>query len=170
MQTLFILVQKSDQAEIQTYSGVPERLELPNGDCVFGATEDWENAEFFLLKREKAPLPITQDDLFVLAKECRWNREQAGFSISNFFVATDDRSKLLLLGAKALAAENAEYTTMWTQPNGTAVELKAGQIIAIAHAVATYVDACFKIYSDVAEKIISGDISTLSQVREAFKG
>lgn len=108
--------------------------------------------------------------LLAEAANQRWLREQAGFTIETLTVATDDRSKLMLLGARALAEIDPAFTTQWALPDGTSVQLRADQIIAISLAVAKFVDECFKTYAQLVTEIQSGQVTTLSQVRVAYAG
>lgn len=92
-------------------------------------------------------VPIPLDEMRQARKDeataLRWEREVAGIVINGVPVATDDRSKTLILGKRAKARENPDMTFRWKTAGGTWVELTGSQIIAIADAVADHVQACF---------------------------
>ncbi len=108
-----------------------------------------------------------KEALLSQAAAARWQREQRGFTIGALNILTDDRSKLMLMGARVLADADPTYKTQWAMPDGV-VELGADQIIAISTAVAKFVDSCFTIYADVAADIAEGRITSSAEVREAF--
>lgn len=116
--------------------------------------------------------PIPLDEVKVarkaLATDQRWQRETAGIVIAGVPVATDDRSKTLILGKRAKARENPDMTFRWKTAGGTWVELTGTQIIAIADAVADHVQACFDREGELhdtidaaetAEAVLSVDIT-----------
>lgn len=92
---------------------------------------------------EARPLGEVKADHKAAATDLRWQKETAGILIGGVPVATDDRSKTLILGKRAKARENPEMTFRWKAASGDWVELTGTQIIAIADAVADHVQACF---------------------------
>ncbi len=92
---------------------------------------------------EPRPLGEVKMEYKAAATELRWQKEIAGILINGVPVATDDRSKTLILGKRAKARENPDMTFRWKAASGDWVELTGTQIIAIADAVADHVQACF---------------------------
>lgn len=87
------------------------------------------------------------------ATDLRWQKEVAGIAINGVPVATDDRSKTLILGKRAKARENPDMTFRWKSASGEWVNLTGAQIIAIADAVADHVQACFDREGDLHDAI-----------------
>lgn len=77
------------------------------------------------------------------ATDLRWQKEVAGILINGVQVATDDRSKTLILGKRAQAQSNPAMVFRWKAASGDWVDLTGAQIIGIADAVADHVQACF---------------------------
>ncbi len=87
------------------------------------------------------------------AAERRWQTETGGITVGGISVHTDDRSKLMLTGARVKAAANAGFETQWVTADGQIVALTAAQIIAISDAVLAHVDACFAHFATLAAAI-----------------
>lgn len=77
------------------------------------------------------------------ATALRWEKETGGILIGGVPVATDDRSKTLILGKRAQAQSNPTMSFRWKAASGDWVDLTGAQIIAIADAVGDHVQACF---------------------------
>ncbi|WP_158511055.1 DUF4376 domain-containing protein [Azospirillum thiophilum] len=77
------------------------------------------------------------------ATELRWQQETRGIVIAGVPVATDDRSKTLILGKRAQAQADPAMIFRWKAASGEWVDLTGAQIIAVADAVADHVQACF---------------------------
>lgn len=90
----------------------------------------------------------------------RYGWETGGFTLGNMKIATDDRSKNLLTGARIAADANPNYTIDWKTENGW-VTLSSAQIIAISNAVRDFVQACFN-----AEKVHYTAIAALTTKQE----
>ncbi|MCM8738276.1 DUF4376 domain-containing protein [Azospirillum sp. A1-3] len=89
-----------------------------------------------------ARLTVAKAERKAAATAKRWEVEVAGTIVNGIPVATDDRSKTLILGKRAQAQADPDMTFRWKAVNGW-VELSGAQIIAIADAVADHVQACF---------------------------
>jgi hypothetical protein len=118
---------------------------------------------------EPIPLDEVKAAHKAVATDLRWQKETAGILIGGMLVATDDRSKTLILGKRAKARENPDMTFRWKTAGGAWVELTGAQIIAIADAVADHVQACFDREGDLhdaidaaetAQAVLSVDINT----------
>ncbi len=113
------------------------------------------------------PEPI---DLVAYAKDARWKKEIGGLSTSGLQIATDDRSKQLLLGARVAADSDPDFTASWVTLDGSVHELNAAQIISISNAVLAHVNQCFNVFSSVEKGIADGKITTAMQIDVAFGG
>lgn len=106
-------------------------------------------------------------DLAGYAADVRWRKETSGILVGGVPVATDDRSKLMIAGARIKADANPEFTTKWKTDAGF-VLIDAATIIAISDAVLAHVDACFETEGEVLTAIDGGTITTRAQVDAAF--
>lgn len=111
------------------------------------------------------PEPVPEPTIAEYAAEKRWQREIGGIVVNGIAVHTDDRSKLMISGAR-LAAQNApEFTTTWVAADGSVHELDAAAIIAISDAVLAHVSSCFAIYAAV---LAADPPMTASEIDAAF--
>lgn len=129
---------------------------LPEGAIQMSAA-DWEQA----VSAARQPLPM---DLGEYASSKRWRVETGGITVAGVPVATDDRSKTMIMGARIKADADEGYSVGWKGADGSFVTLAAPQIIAISDAVLAHVDACFLAEAAVAAAIADGDITTTQQV------
>ena len=147
--------------------GITEVIEqpYPQGDFQF-VNEDPDKPGSWIV----TPYPAERitAELIAYARECRWKKEQGGLKVSGVLVDTDDRSKLMLMGAKQMADANANYTTQWALEDGSSVALSAAQIQGIALTVSSFVDGCFKTYATVVADIKAGTIKDKAGVAAAF--
>lgn len=98
----------------------------------------------------------------------RYAKEVGGITVSSVPVATDDRSKLMIAGARIKADANPEFTTKWKTAGGF-VPIDAATIIAISDAVLSHVDACFETEDEVLAEIDAGTITTRDEIDAAFQ-
>lgn len=117
---------------------------------------------------EVAALPPTKSDLLAHASDARWQKETGGITVSGMFVATDDRSKLLLQGARTSADADPGYIEGWKSSSGDWIDLDAATIIALSNAVRSHVSACFALERTVTAQIEAGTITTLAEVEAIF--
>ncbi len=106
--------------------------------------------------------------LVAYAADQRWRRETGGISFSGVSVATDDRSKLMLSGARIKAQTDPDYETTWFSPDGSETVLDAALIIAVSDAVLAHVDAVFMAFGQIKAQIGSGTITTTAAIDAAF--
>lgn len=88
--------------------------------------------------------------------------------MGDMHIATDDRSKTMIMGARIKAAGDADFTTPWKAADGTFTRIDAATIMAVSDAVLAHVAACFDKEEVVASGIESGTISTVDQIDEAW--
>lgn len=106
-------------------------------------------------------------DLTAYAAGKRYAVETGGISVSGIPIATDDRSKTMILGAAMAAAKDPAFTTHWVAADGTVHDVDATMVSAIADAVAAHVAASFAAYRDVVELIAAGAVATTADVDAA---
>lgn len=115
-----------------------------------------------------AELSARVDELYAYAANVRYEREVGGMLVGGMAVATDDRSKLLLAGARIKAEADPSYTTRWKVSNTDRVDIPAAQIVAMSDAVLAWVDRTFDVYDKVANLIAAGTIRTSAEIDAAF--
>ncbi|WP_273794315.1 DUF4376 domain-containing protein [Brucella intermedia] len=109
-------------------------------------------------------------DLPAYAAQKRWEKEVGGLEINGLTVATDDRSKTMISGARVAAQNDANFTTDWKAADGTFVTIDAAAVIAISDAMLMHVSNCFAIEAQVLAAIKAGSITTRAQIDAAFAG
>ncbi|MEN5103765.1 DUF4376 domain-containing protein [Brucella anthropi] len=98
----------------------------------------------------------------------RWEKEVGGIAVNGLTVATDDRSKTMISGARVAAMANPDFTTAWKGSGGEFVPLDASAVVAISDAVLAHVSNCFAIEAQVLADIEAGAITTVEQIDAAF--
>lgn len=99
----------------------------------------------------------------------RWEKEVGGIEINGLTVATEDRSKTMISGARVAAMANPHFTTAWKGSGGEFVPLDANAVIAISDAVLAHVSNCFAAEAQVLASIEAGAITTVEQIDAAFE-
>lgn len=102
-------------------------------------------------------------DLAAYAADKRWRVETGGIVVAGAPIATDDRSKTMIMGARIKADADPDYTVGWKTADGF-VTLNASQIVAISDAVLAHVDACFEAEAAVLSGIDAGNIATIAEI------
>lgn len=103
-------------------------------------------------------------DLFAYAKEARDTHENGGITVQGVPVSTDDRSKTLVLGARARAEADATLVTSWAAADGHVYPLTSAQIIAVSDAIGAFVAELFEEYAKVMADVSAGTITTTAQI------
>lgn len=116
---------------------------------------------------ERPVPPPTEADLIAYAAARRWLVETDGIVVDGIPVATDDRSKLLVLGAARLAYASASFTTPFKAADGSLHTLTAAQVIAISDAGSAHVQATFETFAAVAAQIGAGTLTTFAEIDAA---
>ena len=98
----------------------------------------------------------------------RWEKEVGGIEINGLKVSTDDRSKLLISGARQGADSDPTFTTRFKFSDGQFSEIDAPTIVAISDAVLLHVRQCFSLEEQVLAQIEAGTIMTTQEVDSAF--
>jgi hypothetical protein len=118
----------------------------------------------FLSSMAPTIVPTFPAGLIAYTKFLRYRRELSSITVGGVEVDTDDRSKLMIAGARIKADADPAFTTMWQG----VTPLTATQIIAISDAVLDHVDQCFALQGVVLAEIAAGTITTRAQVDAAF--
>lgn len=121
----------------------------------------WDGATF-------APPPAPIVDLVAYAASLRWQREIAGILVDGVPIATDDRSKVMITGARVAALSNPAWSTLWYGSDGQIYPLDAAAMIAISDAVQAHVNSGFATFAVVKAKIDAGEITTVAEVDAAI--
>lgn len=98
----------------------------------------------------------------------RYDKEVGGVVLGGVPIATDDRSKLMITGARVAANSDPDWTTIWQGADGNSYPLTAEQMIGISDGVQAFVSSCFAIYADVKAEIDAGTITTTGEIDAAF--
>lgn len=114
------------------------------------------------------PPPPTKDQLLAHLAAHRWAVETGGIQLNGMTVATDDRSKTMIMGARIAAMADPNHIANWKMPDGSWAPLDAETITAISNAVLNHVNICFEREAGVAALIEAGDITGLEGVEAAF--
>lgn len=107
-------------------------------------------------------------DLKAAAATARFAKESGGITVGGAPVATDRGSQAMLTGAYNSATRDANWSTVWKTSSGAFLSLNSAQIIGIAVAVSSHVEACFAKEAQVAVAIDAGTVTTVQQVTDAF--
>lgn len=108
----------------------------------------------------------SQVDLAAYAAQKRWEVETGGITVGGMPVATDDRSKIMIIGARVKADADPAFTTQWKASDGF-VTIDAATIIGISNAVLAHVDACFEVEGVVQTAITEGTLTTTAEIDAA---
>jgi hypothetical protein len=113
--------------------------------------------------------PAEQKALLVAyAADMRWRKETGGIVVGGVPVATDDRSKQMIMGARIAAEADSEFTTPWVGIDGSINTLTAAQVIAVSNAVLAHVAGCFATFAALQPDITAGTITTREEIDAAF--
>lgn len=143
---------------------------LPNGDYVSPAYEGWFNDSGYELMQYVPPAPEPEPEMSLVdyTANRRWQKETDGVNFYGVTIATDDRSKMMIMGARMAAENDPNFTTKWKIANETFIDLDAETLIAISDAVLAHVANCFAIEEQVLGLIQSGAVTTKEQIDQHF--
>ena len=119
--------------------------------------------------RFAAPIipPPSREQLLAHAAAKRWRVETGGITVAGVAVATDDRAKMMIIGARSAAIADADWTTDWIGADGAIHRLDAAAMIAISDAVQAHVGAAFSAYAAILAAIEAGTITSLAEIDAA---
>ncbi len=109
-------------------------------------------------------------DLAAYAASARYVKETGGITVDGVSVATDDRSKIMVMGARIAAEADANFTTPFVQSNGASITLTAAQVIAVSNALLEHVQVCFVTFNTVVAEVTASPptITTTAEIDAAF--
>lgn len=109
-----------------------------------------------------------QQKLMAHAALRRWMLETGGIMIGGIPVSTDDRSKIMIMGARVAAQANPDWSTTWHGADGASYPLNAASMVAISDAVEAHVNSTFATFALVKGDIDAGTITSTEQIDAAF--
>lgn len=109
-----------------------------------------------------------RNQLTAYAADKRWQKESGGIVVGGVPIATDDRSKQMIIGARLAADADPDWTTQWVGADGSVHPVDATAMIAISDAVQAHVNACFVTYASVKSAIDAGTITAREEIDAAF--
>lgn len=110
----------------------------------------------------------SSERLLAYAADKRWRVEVGGITLGGVPIATDDRSKIMIMGARVAAAASPAWETVWHGSDGQTYPLNATQMVAISNAVEAHVNATFATFASVKADIEAEQITTLAEIDAAF--
>lgn len=119
---------------------------------------------------EPEPPVLTDAELIAYAADRRWRREVGGILVGTVPVATDDRSKLMITGARLAAGADPAWSTVWHGADGQTYPVDAAAMVAISDAVQAHVNSSFATFASVKAAIDAGEITTTDEIDAAFAG
>lgn len=108
-------------------------------------------------------------ELLQYAADARYAKEIGGIVVSGIPIATDDRSKQMILGAHVAANADPTFTTDWVGSDGSVTAVNAAMIVAISNAVLAHVNSVFAAYKTASAEINAGTFTTFDQIDAAFQ-
>ncbi|MBN9443690.1 DUF4376 domain-containing protein [Bosea sp. (in: a-proteobacteria)] len=114
---------------------------------------------------EPPPAPV---NLVAYAADRRWRKEVGGIVVADVPVATDDRSKLMITGARVAAMADPGWSTVWHGADGQTYPVDAAAMVLISDAVQAHVNAGFATFATVKAAIEAGTITTTAEIDAAF--
>ena len=158
--------------------------DLPKGFDEKSHRAKWDGEKFVIEDKPKpanqAPAPSRASDKGFDPYEYLERRarqiEDSGILVAGKPVATDDRTKLLILGKRLVAERNPEGTSKWKSPNGF-VDIPHAFIIMAADAIAEFVQHVFDKEAEITAKLDELEIDSEEEIeaelqkinREYFK-
>lgn len=109
-------------------------------------------------------------DLVAYAADRRWRNEVGGIVIAGIPIATDDRAKLMITGARVAAMADPNWSTEWHGTDGNTYPVDAATMVMISDAVQRHVNASFATFAQVKAEIGAGTITATDQIDAAFGG
>lgn len=108
---------------------------------------------------------VAKAKLKAFAAEKRWRKETSGTVVAGTPIPTDDRAKVLLMGAALSMTDGA--TAQFVVGN-VAATLTGAQFKALYAGLVAHVQSCFDTQTTVLAAIDAGTITTIEQVEAAF--
>ncbi|MFG5121606.1 DUF4376 domain-containing protein [Methylorubrum sp. POS3] len=107
-------------------------------------------------------------ELLAYAAHRRWELETAGAPFRGHRVATDDRSKILMMSAVMAAGLTPGWSTRWQFLDGGALKLSGADVTAMSLSVQAYVNGLFGRFAAIKDAIEAGEITTTGEIEHRF--
>jgi hypothetical protein len=117
---------------------------------------------------EPEPIGMTEAELIAYAADLRWRREIGGITVAGVPLATDDRAKLMITGARVAAMADPSWSTVWHGSDSQVYPVDAAAMITISDAVQAHVNAGFATFAAVKNAIEAGTIKTTAAIDASF--
>lgn len=111
---------------------------------------------------------LQKRNLIAYAADLRWQREVSGIVVGGVPVATDDRSKVMIVGARVAAAANPDWSTTWHGADGQVYPIDAPTMVAISAVVEAHVNSGFALFAQVKADIEAGAIMSRAEIDAVF--
>lgn len=116
-----------------------------------------------------ADLPSARKSvLLAYAADLRWRKEVGGITVSGVPVATDDRAKVMITGARVAATVDPQWSTVWHGADGNTYPVDAAAMITISDEVQAHVNTGFATFAAVKADIEAGTITATAEIDAAF--
>ncbi len=110
----------------------------------------------------------TADDekgrLIAWAANRRWELETAGAPFRGHRVATDDRSKILMMGSVMASQMTPGWSTKWQFLDGGSLVLNGADVAAMSLGAQAYVNGLFDLFGTIKDAILAGTITTTDEI------
>jgi hypothetical protein len=160
-------VETPDGPEVVEYEAV---VEAPPG-CRFVASEDALPGWTWTPEagcQPPQPEPPTAAELIAYARNRRWQIEVGGKTVAGVPIATDDRAKIMIIGARFAASLDANWQTVWQGTDGNGYPVDAATMVTISDAIHQHVNATFATLAAVLAAITAETITTKEEIDQAF--
>ena len=109
-------------------------------------------------------------DLVAYAEAARYAKETGGITVNGVPIATTDRSKLLIAGARLRAEDNPNGVEAFDAADGKQYEMPSAGIVRISKAVGEHVSRVFKVCANIKSHLAQTPpgISTTAEIDAAF--
>ncbi|WP_199092840.1 DUF4376 domain-containing protein [Bosea sp. ASV33] len=108
--------------------------------------------------------------LVSVATKSESDHGHGGIVVASVPIATDDRSKVMITGARVTAMADPGWSTVWHGADGATYPVDAAAMIAISGQVQAHVNAGFATFATVKADIEAGTIMTFAEIDAAFAG
>lgn len=157
-------VRRIDGSIVAVINGVEMVVPEFPGNAEYDAIMAWQALPGNAIEEPSYSVP----NLPAYAARKRWEKEVGGMEVNGLSVATDDRSKTMISGARVAAQNDPQFSTQWKTADGTFTSINAAVVIAISDAMLAHVSNCFAIEAQVLAEIEAGTITTVEQIDAAF--
>jgi hypothetical protein len=105
-----------------------------------------------------------------------YNVEKRAYEVNGGMVAagipvrTDESSRGLIQGSRALALADPAFNTKWYGSDGNFYDVDAPKMIAMSDAVGKHTNDCYKVFESVYDSVMVSDVTTIEQIDAAYAG